>query len=186
MARSFLITIDAVTAEQDVISSFKVYESVDGLSAWSVVDTIDVGDLTTDPVSGQEILVSPNADDANFQAIIPVTAVGQEGSLDYATLIVPANADPSLGTLYVNLAFWNTIGRQPMEGALLSASPVAPQTIGGFVTTVGPWTAKTAADGTASITLPVGIAVTVSLADAGISDVAIDETVSSMNLANYV
>lgn len=109
------------------------------------------------------------------------------GVLSRPFILPPSSAHLGLGVLSVNLALWDSLGMQPIEGSALTAvSVVLPFSSGSYVGSAGPWVATTDVNGQASLYLPLGIKIKVNLTAAGIHGLVIDEVISFMNLADYI
>lgn len=165
-------------------ASVQVYQSdtVDG--AKTLVNTFTYSALTTDPTTGKLILEHVDIDQTKHRWVNFVSTLGEAGPQGY---LAPVVADPGVGTLTVDLAVWNALGRQPVSGAQLRVAPYSlPFTDATWVGSKGPWTVKTDSNGHATIAVPLNAKLKVTLQHAGVSNVVIENTVPVMNLVDYL
>jgi hypothetical protein len=176
------IILISVPVSAPVYVNVNQSDTVDG--ARTLANQFTYGALTTDPATGKLILEHANIDQSKHRWVSFVSALDEEGPAGY---LAPVPAAPTYATLNVNLALWDASGRQPVENAKISVVPYSlPFKADTWVGTKGPWKAQTDAQGLATIQIPLGVKVKVTLQKAGISNAVIDNTVAVMNLVDYI
>ena len=178
------MSIILITAPSTAPLTVEVYQSdtVDGVR--TLANSFTYSALLTDVDTGKLILDHANINQTKHRWIHFVSTLGQPGPSGY---LAPVPTIPGAGTLTVDLALWGASGRTPVLGACLRVVPYTlPFKDSAWVGTKGPWEVKTDAQGHASIAVPLGAKVKVTLKEAGLSNVIIDNTIAVMNLVDYI
>ena len=99
MAETFLFNVPAPSGEEAAAESVNLYESIDGLSNWALVDTVLVSSLATDPDTGKRIWTSALSDSLKYHMLVSVSAGAMEGTM---TAILPPRGGEAMCTVFLN------------------------------------------------------------------------------------
>jgi hypothetical protein len=178
------MSIILITAPAVAPASVQVYQSDTVEGARTLIQTFTYSGLVVDVDTGKLILDDAGIDQTKFRWINYVSSLGEAGP---SGVMYPIPVSAGVARLDVNLALWGAAGRTPVQNACLRVAPYTlPFKDSTWVGTKGPWQVKTDENGLASISVPLGAHVTVTLKEAGLSNIEITNTVPVMNLVDYI
>lgn len=170
MAEIFLFNIPAPSASEEAAFSINLYESVDGLSSWSLADTILVSALLTDP-SGKSRWESALSDAAKYHMLVAVSEGGQESVVK---TILPPRGPGANCTIFLNVKdILSDAAHGITVKAKLSGSRVA---IGGSLTSLEEHEFTTDTGGYVAFSVLQGIKVLITCELLGKRAVEVDTT----------
>jgi len=179
MAETFLFNVPAPSSEETAAESVNLYESVDGLGNWVLVDTVLVSELGIDPDTGKSIWTSALSDNLKYHMLVSVSAGALEGTM---TAILPPRGGEAMGTVFLNTR--DILGKATQGvsvKAQLSGTKVA---IGGSLTSQSVHEFTTNMVGYVSFSALQGIKISISCELLGKRSVEIDTTgKATINLA---
>jgi len=181
MAETFEFEVDTPLETEDAVTTVRCYESDDGATDWTLVDSILLADLTPDG-AGVYTWPSALADSSKYHQLIPVSLALVERSVN--EILPPRGADPTTFTLY---CYTKDLGLGVVSGVRLQAGRVSAALQAGSNTIVAPVEDITDENGYAQLSLPADIGtipVTIGSVTKQISTTGLGGT--AVNLANYL
>lgn len=152
--RSFLFRLGAPGPGEAAIASINLYESADGMAAWSLADTILVVALADDVASGKKLWVSALADPTQYAHLVPASSAGMERP--GAAILPPAPQGQNTFTLFCWLV---DLGLAATKGVGMQAGPAVPGVKAGAALVIRDAQKFSNAQGFVSMSLPSDVGV---------------------------
>ena len=157
MAETFIFSIGVPSAVESETHKINLYESIDGLQTFVLIDTVFIADLTALD-NGDLVWRSEIANAEAYHQVKPVSIDGIERG--EAAVLPPRPADLASCNIYV---FVKDLGLVPKAGIIMAVRPKFPYRILGNLIDPDGITVSTDENGYASVPVPLGIDVEITI-----------------------
>lgn len=179
MAETIMFDVPVPVEPEVAAARVNWYDSIDGITWGTIVDSALISSLSTDPASGKKIWTSSAADPTKYHTIRSESALGIVNPIGP---VLPPRNIASFCEIYADL---RDFGAAPVAGIRIKMA-VKSKKIQSSVVTNAPYSFVTDASGIARVTVMQGLTVLITSDIIG-NSIQIDTTGKSfINVADYV